>query len=194
MTTPDVSERQRKAAYKAWETLRRKREAALDPTSRSSVSSGALIQKPSPSEGRRRKAWSVQDYPANWKEIRTEILMRSADASGRHQCECRGECRKHLGGCGEINGAAAGYRRQPGKVPIRLTIAHLCHTPSATTERISGRCASPVTSSTTSGADSVLLSVRLRWPGRYDMTSLGSSKPMGRTRSEVLLCRGPQPS
>jgi hypothetical protein len=129
MTTPDVSERQRKAAYKAWETIRRKREAALDPTSRSSVSSGALIQKPSPSEGRRRKAWSVQDYPANWKEIRTEILMRSADASGRHQCECRGECRKHLGGCGEINGAAAGYRRQPGKVPIRLTIAHLCHTP-----------------------------------------------------------------
>ena len=43
--------------------------------------------------------------------------------------ECSGECLNHLGRCEEINREWPTYRRRKGKVPIRLTVAHLCHTP-----------------------------------------------------------------
>lgn len=82
-------------------------------------------------------------YPANWKQIRKQILERA-----RHQCEHQGcSARNHQVGYWEVDGSwmpmperlrEAGY--QPGDVVassrgdfkiirIILTIAHLDHTP-----------------------------------------------------------------
>lgn len=125
--TPEVSERQRNAAYKAWETIRRKKaEQAKD--------AGQVKTRPpatSPSISiriRLRKKWNAADYPANWKKIGEEIRNRSRNANSQEQCECLGECGRHNTRCEEINGTWAMHRRSKGKVTIRLTIAHLCHT------------------------------------------------------------------
>jgi hypothetical protein len=121
--TPEASERQRKAAYKAWETIRRKKANGTAPES---IVDEAHL---SPKRGSR-KLLNASSYPANWEEIRVEIRNRSRNEQGQEQCECRGECLKHSGRCGELNGTWARLRRSPGKVKIRFTIAHLCHTPS----------------------------------------------------------------
>lgn len=60
-------------------------------------------------------------YPANWKQIRAEMMARSAG-----QCECTGECGLHRTNpgprrCTELHGANA----QWAKGKIVLTIAHL---------------------------------------------------------------------
>jgi hypothetical protein len=60
-------------------------------------------------------------YPANWSEIRSEILIRS-DC----RCECSGECGLHrtTGGprrCCEMHGSKAKW----AKGTVILTIAHL---------------------------------------------------------------------
>src|SRR5437773_816654 len=111
--TPEASERQRKAAFKAWETIRRK-------------AAGKEIQNKRSTSRSRLKA---SDYPTNWKKIGAEIRNRARNAQGQEQCECLGECLKHRGRCEEINHTWAGHRRRKGKVKIRFTIAHLCHTP-----------------------------------------------------------------
>lgn len=121
--TPEVSERQRKAAYKAWETIRRNKAKGLGAAP--AVESPRLLPKSSS-----KKQWTLNDYPTNWSDIRIEIRRRSTNEHGKEQCECRGECLKHSGRCGEVNGTWAKLRRRPGKVKIRFTIAHLCHTPS----------------------------------------------------------------
>jgi hypothetical protein len=72
--TKEITERQRQAAFKAWETIRRKKAEA----------DGAKPRK----------------MPL-----------------------------KHRGRCEELNGTWAQHRRSKGKVKIRFTIAHLCHTP-----------------------------------------------------------------
>ena len=130
--TLEASERQRKAASKAWETIRRKQQAKTkgasseiaDVTEAKEIASEIVgsalpqevtIQKPA--------------YPKHWKQIVAEIRCRARNAQGQEQCECRGECLKHQGRCQEINGAWPEYRRRKGKVKIRLTTAHLCHTP-----------------------------------------------------------------
>lgn len=115
--TPEVSERQRKAAYKAWETIRRKRGEGADAEA-----------KGRPPTSRATRKWNANDYPTNWNEVRIEIRNRSRNANGQEQCECCGECLKHQGRCEEINRKWAKYRRRKGKVKIRFTIAHLCHT------------------------------------------------------------------
>jgi hypothetical protein len=115
--TPEVSERQRKAAFKAWETIRRKASGNEAPGS---------DEKKKKSRSRATKA---SDYPENWKQIVAEILNRSQNEQGREQCECHGECLKHYGRCEEINHTWPKHRRRKGKVKIRFTIAHLCHTP-----------------------------------------------------------------
>lgn len=69
------------------------------------------------------------DYPTNWKEIGIEIRNRARNADGQEQRECRGECLKHHGRFEEINHTWAKHRRRKGKIKIRFTIAHLCHTP-----------------------------------------------------------------
>jgi len=66
-------------------------------------------------------------YPRNWTKIVAETRERARNAHGREQCECSGECLKHSGRCEEINHTWPKYRRKKGKVKIRLTIAHLCH-------------------------------------------------------------------
>lgn len=115
--TPEVSERQSKAAYKAWETIRRNK---------------ALVQETKPETSREaefpRKRKNA-DYPPNWHEISIEVRNRSRNSNGEQQCECRGECLKHHGRCEEINGAWPRYRRSKGKVKVIFTTAHLCHTP-----------------------------------------------------------------
>jgi len=125
--TPEASERQRKAAYKAWETIRRKR-SGID-NSRPNIGI-----EPPPSNVRPRKKWNECQYPANWKEIRVHIRNRSKNGDNKEQCECNGECLKHSGRCEEINGTWAQFRRRRGKVKVRFTIAHLCHTPSCSDE------------------------------------------------------------
>jgi hypothetical protein len=125
--TPEVSERQRKAAYKAWETIRRKKAEGGNPETKPDTK--ARIQARVPVKGPARKKWNLADYPANWTEIVAEIRKRSRNAAGKEQCECMGECLKHRDRCEEINGTWAQHRRRKGKARIRLTIAHLCHTP-----------------------------------------------------------------
>lgn len=126
--TPEVTERQRKAAYKAWETIRRKK-------AEQAKAEANLVTKPKAeavavrTTGRARKKWNAADYPANWRLIVGEVRKRSRNADGREQCECHGECLKHHSRCKEINGTWAQHRRRKGKVRIRFTIAHLCHTP-----------------------------------------------------------------
>jgi len=121
--TPEVSERQRKAAYKAWETIRSKRGELSEPETE--VGGEVIFPK-----GRARTKWNAGRYPPDWKEIGINIRSRSRNAGGKEQCECQGECLKHNGRCEEINGTWAKYRRRKGKVKVRFTIAHLCHTPS----------------------------------------------------------------
>jgi hypothetical protein len=121
--TQEVSERQRKAAYKAWETIRRKRAAVADVPKRK-------VAAPAVPERAQKRSWNLRNYPANWNEIGIEIRNRARNSDGQQQCECRGECLKHGGRCEEINGTWAKYRRRTGKVKVRFTIAHLCHTPS----------------------------------------------------------------
>lgn len=117
--TREASERQRRAAYKAWETIRRKRGEL-----KASAKAQAMPQtRPS------RKIWNASRYPADWKEIGSEIRNRSKNAYGEEQCECRGQCLKHRGRCGEINRTWARYRRSKGRIKVRFTVAHLCHTP-----------------------------------------------------------------
>jgi len=111
--TPGASERQRKAAFKAWETIRRKR--GENPKTDKGIST--------------REKWSVSDYPEDWKTIRADIWHRAMTTRRRVRCECCGECLKHRGRCEEIRMTWARARRRRGKVKIRITIAHLCHTP-----------------------------------------------------------------
>jgi hypothetical protein len=125
--TPEVSERQRQAAYKAWETIRRKKVEAGDAETKSGAK--PKIQAGVPAKSLTRKKWNPADYPANWRNIVAEIRSRSRNLQGKEQCECEGECRTHKGRCDEINGEWPKHRRRKGKVTIRLTIAHLCHTP-----------------------------------------------------------------
>jgi len=113
--TKEASERQRKAAFKAWETIHRKKAIVNAETTSS--------------ETNLRKKWKANDYPTDWKKIGAEIRNRARNADGREQCECCGECLKHQGRCEEINNTWAKHRRRKGKVRIRFTIAHLCHTP-----------------------------------------------------------------
>jgi hypothetical protein len=113
--TLEVSERQRKAAFKAWETRRRKN-GEVPSTETGSSSS---IRRP--------KKWKASDYPEDWPNIRADIWRRATTTRGRVQCECRGECLKHKGRCEEIRMTWARARRRRGKVKIRITTAHLCH-------------------------------------------------------------------
>jgi hypothetical protein len=115
--TPEASERQRKAAFKAWETIRRKR---------GEVANGEATKAGSARSARREK--NASEYPANWKEIGVEIRNRARNADSHQQCECYGECLKHRARCEEINDTWAKHRRSKGKIKIRFTIAHLCHT------------------------------------------------------------------
>jgi hypothetical protein len=110
-STKDASERQRKAAFKAWETIRRNR--GENPKAAKGTSA--------------RKRWKASDYPKNWKQIVVEIRERASTTRGRVQCECRGECLKHIGRCEEIHMTWARARRRRGKVKIRVTVSHLCH-------------------------------------------------------------------
>lgn len=124
--TKEVSERQRAAAFKAWETIRRKKNLQQG-------AGGDLAKRAEPVPKVRRsqqkatgKSKSVE-YPATWKEIGVEIRNRSKNQRGLEQCECHGECLKHAGRCEEINHTWPEHRRRKGKVRIRFTIAHLCH-------------------------------------------------------------------
>jgi hypothetical protein len=107
--TPEVSERQRKAAFKAWDTMRRKEAENGDGATKKSNRSTAKKK--------------TSDYPENWKQIVAEVRNRARNADGQEQCECCGECKKHRGRCEEINGTQAKHAK--GK--IILTTAHLCH-------------------------------------------------------------------
>lgn len=131
--TPEASERQRKAALKAWETIRRKlaaktksessevadvmeaRETALESSETAKVKEATISQ--------------ARVYPKNWKQIVAETRERARNAEGFEQCECHGQCLKHHGRCDEINHTWPMLRRGKGKVKIRFTTAHLCHTP-----------------------------------------------------------------
>ena len=123
--TAEVSERQRKAAYKAWETIRRKQAQAQSVNAAAEPDAKPKVKSPKA----KRNGIIVADYPSNWDEIGIEIRNRSRNSNGDQQCECRGECLKHQGRCEELNGMWAMHRRSRGKVKIRFTIAHLCHTP-----------------------------------------------------------------
>ena len=124
--TPEASEKQRKAAFKAGETIRRKR--AEGSTSEATLEDKIRPRSSSSKTGIRKK-WSATNYPVDWTTIRAEIRSRSRNEEGKEQCQCRGECLKHRGRCEEINGTWTKHRRSKGKVKIRLTIAHLCRTP-----------------------------------------------------------------
>src|ERR1700740_1082055 len=115
--TPEVSERQRKAAFKAWETIRRK------------GSENEALGSDEKKKRSRSRTTKASDYPENWKQIVAEILNRARNKQGQEQCECHGECLKHHDRCEEINHTWPKLRRRKGKVKIRLTIAHLCNTP-----------------------------------------------------------------
>jgi hypothetical protein len=131
--TPEASERQRKAAYKAWETIRRKQAAKT----KGKFSEIADATKAHEADSELRETSEVKQalispehaYPKNWKQIVAEVRERARNADGREQCECHGECLKHHGRCEEINHTWPKHRRRKGKVKIRLTTAHLCHTP-----------------------------------------------------------------
>jgi hypothetical protein len=124
--TLEASERQRKAAYKAWKTIRRK--AAVKTKVKGRNSGIAQITKVMKVVATKKVIINKElAYPKNWKQIRVEIRERARNAYGREQCECHGECLKHNGRCEEINHTWAKYRRRRGKVKIRFTIAHLCH-------------------------------------------------------------------
>jgi hypothetical protein len=110
--TPEASERQREAAFKAWRTIRRKR--------------GEKGEGPKKSWSRSRRI-KASDYPEDWKEIRVCIWKRATTTRRRVRCECRGECLKHSGRCEEIRMTWPRARRRRGKVKIRITTAHLCH-------------------------------------------------------------------
>ncbi len=128
--TPEASERARKAAFKAWETIRRK-QAAQTKSEPLEVTELVKTEKTSPKtrKPRIKKVTQVRIYPKDWKQIGIEIRERARNADGLEQCECHGECLKHHGRCEEINRTWAMHRRRKGKVKIRFTIAHLCHTP-----------------------------------------------------------------
>jgi hypothetical protein len=107
--TLEASERQRNAALKAWETIRRKQADKGDDAKKTYTRSPAT---------------KAGDYPKNWKQIVAEIRNRARNESGQEQCECKGECGKHRGHrCDEINRTRALHSK--GK--IILTTAHLCH-------------------------------------------------------------------
>jgi hypothetical protein len=139
--TPEVSERQRKAAFKAWETIRRK--LAAKTKSESSETAGMAeakktgLQRLKTSEMKEATVEKAilagrnpeHAYPNNWKQIGIETRERARNADGLEQCECHGQCLKHLGRCEEINHTWPKQRRRKGKVKIRFTVAHLCHTP-----------------------------------------------------------------
>jgi hypothetical protein len=131
--TPEASERQRKAAFKAWETIRRKR-AAKSKNESSEIAGVAEYKKTAPTTRKTpimKKAIIGHEriYPKNWKQIVAEIRKRARNADGLEQCECHGQCLKHYGRCEEINGTWPKHRRSKGKVKIRFTTAHLCHSP-----------------------------------------------------------------
>jgi hypothetical protein len=124
--TKEASERQRKAAFKAWETIRRK---AADKTKRGNPEIAEARETALEiGEGVREK-WSSSirikpsDYPKNWKQIVAEIRSRARNARGQEQCECKGECGKHRCRCDEINHTPARH----SKGNVILTTAHLCH-------------------------------------------------------------------
>lgn len=112
--TKEASERQRRAAFKAWETIRRKASGEGSGGKDTKKRTRTILAKAS-------------EYPRNWKQIVAEILNRARNEYGQEQCECAGECLKHGGRCEEINHTWAKHRRSKGKVTIRLTTAHLCH-------------------------------------------------------------------
>src|SRR5256885_17165026 len=118
--TPEASERQRKAAYKAWETIRRKKSESKGEADEETKKT----QSKSLSVGRVKKR-NATEYPANWTEIGVEIRSRSKNINYQEQCECL----KHSGRCEEINGTWPQHRRKRGKAKVRFTIAHLCHNP-----------------------------------------------------------------
>jgi hypothetical protein len=60
-------------------------------------------------------------YPPNWKQISEDI--RFGRAGG--ECECEGQCGKHVGRCGAYHG---GINPATGSVVV-LTVMHLDHTP-----------------------------------------------------------------
>lgn len=62
-------------------------------------------------------------YPANWPEVRREVLVRACWA-----CECVGECGRHPTRCGAADGAPIPGTSGP-VIPVVLTVAHLDHTP-----------------------------------------------------------------
>lgn len=127
--TPEASARQRKAAFKAWNTIRRKKaEGGQKPEEKPNSAKARASSDRLPSRQRTIKKLKVTNYPTDWKEIVAEIRSRSRNTDGREQCECQGECLKHQGRCEEINGTWAQYRRRAGNIKIRFTIAHLCHT------------------------------------------------------------------
>jgi hypothetical protein len=93
-------------------------------------------------EADREGMFNPKEYHPNWKKkVRVELLERSRNSKGQEQCECMGECslpipvrfgpthmrHPHRGRCKEINHTWAKHRRSRGKVKIRLTLAHLCH-------------------------------------------------------------------
>jgi len=137
--TREASERARKAAFKAWETIRRKAAGKETELSTSTVPAPNSLELPETrqiaqpqKQNKQRTSRSKlkpSDYPKDWKEIGAEIRYRARNAEGQEQCECHGECLKHTGRCEEINRTWPKHRRRPGKVKIRLTVAHLCHTP-----------------------------------------------------------------
>jgi hypothetical protein len=73
-------------------------------------------------------AMNYSDYPANWEDIRAEVLERAKNADGIPQCECLGECeREHKGTrCPHLQCERLTTR---SKYKVILTTAHLCHTP-----------------------------------------------------------------
>jgi hypothetical protein len=60
------------------------------------------------------------DYPSNWREVSLAIRRRAF-----HRCECAGECGKHSGTCGAINGQL--HPRTGSRVV--LTVMHLWRGP-----------------------------------------------------------------
>jgi len=87
--TPEASERQRKAAFKAWETRRNK--AARTKSEPLKVTELAEAEKASPKTRKPRieKAAQVRIYPKDWKQIGIEIRERACNADGLQQCESR---------------------------------------------------------------------------------------------------------
>jgi hypothetical protein len=83
--TSEASERQRKAAFKAWETIRRK-QAAKTKSESSEISGGAEAKKTAPEI---RKAPRMKEviisqiriYPKDWKQIGAEIRERARKKS-----------------------------------------------------------------------------------------------------------------